>query len=237
MEFRKRLRGIFVGAVLLSAAGSVQALTINMSLIQAAWGNVVIDNPNTLAGVGSNEITWNMPLSGGDHSSFLFDNSAALSTQMNSAFSLGEFTYFNYPVLGESLDSASLYINAALNIGGTMVDADSLIVPFSLHDISGQCGNPNCTRDQVKIKAAGSIGTFNVGGMEYTLNIVGFMTDGQLKNVLHVFDYDQSTASLMAEFRAVAIPEPGTFGLLLGGFGALFWRRRRSGQAIRRQSH
>ncbi len=229
MEFRKELRGIFVGVVLLSAAGSAQALTINISLVQAAWGNVVIDTPNTLTGAGTNEITWNMPLSGGDHSSFRFDKSAELSTQMNTAFSLGEFTYLNYPVLGESLDSADLYLNAVLNIGGTVINANSLNVPFSLHPISGNCGNPNCTRDQVKLKGAKSIGTFNVGGIEYTLDILGFLTNGQLKNVLHVFDNDQSTASLIAEFRAVAMPEPGTFGLLLGGFGVLFWKRRRPG--------
>jgi len=229
MEFRKGLRGIFLSAVLLSAAGSAQALTINVSVIQAAWGNVVIDDPNTLAGVGTNEITWNMPSSDGDHSSFRFDSSAALSTQMNTAFSLGEFTYANYPVLGESLDSAELYMNAVLNIDGTVITANPLSVPFSLHLLSGNCGNPNCTRDQVKLKGTKSIGIFNVGGMEYSLDILGFMTNGQLKNVLHVFDNDQSTASLIAQFTAVAIPEPGTFGLLLGGFSALLWIRRRPG--------
>lgn len=227
MEFRKGLRGIFFGAVLLSAAGPAQALTINMSLIEAAWGNVVIDTPNTLMGEGTNEITWNVPSNDGDHSGFRFAHFSELSTQTNTEFSLGEFTYFNYPAMGENLESADLYINAALDIAGAVVTADSLNIPFGLHPISGNCGNPNCTRDQVKLKDAKSIGTFNAGGMAYSLDILGFRTNGQLKKVLHVFDNDQSTASLIARFRPTAIPEPGTFGLLLVGFTALFWSRRR----------
>ncbi|MDH3511055.1 MAG: PEP-CTERM sorting domain-containing protein [Gammaproteobacteria bacterium] len=227
MDFRNRLRGIFVVAVLLSAADSAHALTINMSFIEAAWSNVVIDTPNTLTGEGTNEITWNMPSNDGDHSGFRFNHFSQLSTQTNTEFSLGEFTYFNYPAMGEDLDTADLYIHSVLDIAGTVVTADSLNVPFSLHQISGNCGNPNCTRDQVKLKGARSIGTFNAGGIAYSLDILGFRTNGQLKNVLHVFDNDRSTASLIARFTPTAIPEPGTFGLLLVGFTALFWSRRR----------
>jgi len=235
MEFRKELVTLFTCASLAIFAGSAQAMTINMGLIQSAWGNVVIDDPNTLTGVGTNEITWNMSLSSGDHSGFRFDNTTPFSTQTNTAFSLGDFTYINYPT-GENLESAELYIDAFIDIGGTFLNTNSMSVPFSLHPISGKCGNPICTRDQIKLKGSESLGTFNVGGMEYSLDILGFMTDGKLKNVLHVFDNDQSTASLMAEFRAVKLSEPGTFGLLLAGLTALVWSRRRV-YAFRRQSH
>ena len=236
MEFRKVLLNLLACAALAGFTGSAHAATININLIQSVWGNVVIDNPNTLSGVGSNEITWNVPLSGGDHSGFRFDNAAPLSTQASTAFSLGQFTYFNYPQMGENLHSADLYINADLNIGGTTAAANSMSVPFSLHAISGNCNNPNCTRDQIKLKGTESIATFNVGGMQYSLDITGFMIDGKLKNVMHVFDNDQSTASLMAEFRVIAMSEPGTFGLLVAGLIALLWSRRRS-YAVRRQIH
>ena len=236
MEFRKVLLNLLACAALAGFTGSAHAATININLIQSVWGNVVIDNPNTLSGVGSNEITWNVPLSGGDHSGFRFDNAAPLSTQASTAFSLGQFTYFNYPQMGESLHSADLYINADFNIAGTTAAANSMSVPFSLHAISGNCNNPNCTRDQIKLKGTESIATFNVGGMQYSLDITGFMIDGKLKNVMHVFDNDQSTASLMAEFRVVAMSEPGTFGLLAAGLIALLWSRRRS-YAVRRQIH
>lgn len=236
MEFRKRRVIQITCAALIAFGGSAQAATINMSLIQSAWGNVVIGNPNTLSGVGTNVITWNMPPVDGDHSAFHFDNAATLSMPTNTAFSLGEFTYFNYPAMGEDLDSADLYINTVLNIDGTVVNANSMSVPFTLHPISGNCGNPNCNRDQIKLTGTQSIGTFNIGGMEYSLDIMGFLTDGKIKSVLHVFDNDQSTASLMAEFRATAIPEPGTLGLLLAGFAGLAWNKRRS-LAVRRQNH
>ena len=108
MEFRKVLLNLLACAALAGFTGSAHAATININLIQSVWGNVVIDNPNTLSGVGSNEITWNVPLSGGDHSGFRFDNAAPLSTQVSTAFSLGQFTYFNYPQMGESLHSADL---------------------------------------------------------------------------------------------------------------------------------
>jgi hypothetical protein len=237
MEFRKELRNLFACAALMGFACSAQALTINMSLVQSVWGNVVIDNPNTLTGVGTNEITWNIPLDNSDHSGFRFDIAAQISTQTNTAFSLGDFTYFNYPAMGENLESADLYTNAALNFAGTIVNTNSLSVPFSLHPVSGNCGNPNCTRDQIKLKGTESIGTFNVGGMQYSLDIMGFMIDGELKNVLHVFDNDQRTAPLIAQISATAIPEPGTFGLLLAGFTALIWNRRRPRPAFRNQNH
>jgi hypothetical protein len=198
-----------------------------MSLIQSAWQNVVIGDPNTLNGVGTNEITWNMPAGGGDHSGFRFENTSGVNTPMNTSFSLGEFTYSNFPAMGENLQGADLTFNATMSIDATVVTMNAMSVPFSLHPISGNCGNPNCTRDQIKLNGTPSIGTFNVGGMAYSLDIMGFLIDGKVKNVLQVFDNDQSTASLIAEFRATAMPEPGTFGLLIVGITAMVWNRRR----------
>jgi hypothetical protein len=227
MEFRNGLIRLLAGAALLGVAGSAQALSINMSLIQTAWQNVVIGNPNTLTGVGTNEIKWNMPVDDGDHSGFRFENTSSVSTPANTSFSLGEFTYFNYPAMGENMESADLTFSATIIIDATLVTMNAMSVPFSLHPVSGNCENPNCTRDQIKLKGSPSIGTFNVGGMEYSLDIMGFLIDGKVKNVFHVFDNDQSTASLIAEFRATAIPEPGTFGLFIAGITAMVWSRRR----------
>jgi len=227
MKFRKYLVEVSIGVCLLCAAASAHAVSIEVSRLISAWNNVVIDSPNTLDGEGTNKIMWGLPINEGDHSAFLFDNTSASAGQVNSPFSLGQFTYFNKLVTGETPESAELHLDAAFDIGGTSVSANNLDVQFRLHQIPGQCGRPNCSRDLVKLKNTEGIATFVVDGAAYTLNILGFMTDDGLKTVLHSFDDSESRVELVGEFTVTAIPEPGTLGLALFGFAVLLVCRRR----------
>lgn len=226
MNFPRYLRQICVGISLLCTAGSANAVSIEVSRLISAWDNVVIDSPNALNGEGTNKIMWGLPINAGDHSAFLFDNTSASASQVNSPFSLGQFTYFNNLVTGEAPDSAKLHFDAAFDIGGTIVSANNFDVQFRLHQIPGRCGRPNCSRDLVKLENTEDIATFVLGGAAYSLNILGFMAEDGLKTVLHSFDDTESRVELVGEFTVTEIAEPGTLGLALFGFAVLLACRR-----------
>ena len=231
MKIRMDLIKSLLITCLLSVTGSAQAVSIDVTQIIGAWTNVIIGSPNSLSGLGTHEIHWGLPIDGNDESAFSFAGVTSSGGQVESAFSLGQFTYLNNLVTGEAPESANLHFAAEFDVDGTTVASNSLAVQFDLHQIPGNCGRPNCSRDLVKLKNTDHIATFVVGDMTYSLSILGFGTSNGLKTVLQTFDGSSSSAELVGVITATEVAEPGTLVLVLMGLMMLTINGRRAARA------
>ncbi|KKB79369.1 hypothetical protein VW29_17555 [Devosia limi DSM 17137] len=93
----------------------------------------------------------------------------------NDAFSLGTFTHFNFPVNGETLDSAKLQVTFTAIINGVPTLVGPVTINFDHTETSNDYGD---SRDNDIISISNATATVNIAGQDYTLNILGFVPAG-----------------------------------------------------------
>lgn len=239
---------------LILGAGASQAASVDFNVLQAGWanasgGNVIdIDAPYTdpaSIAWGTNGSTPLVTSSG-----YTFDARDTPFSEMQplSVFDLGMFTHYNNPInSGTSINSVDLLIQASIEVfddSDVSIFNDTLNFVFNVtHDETTNNANPceyaddgsdpggdvnrNGCADRVVITAAPGSETFEVGGEEYTLNILGFAAPDGMGGYLFSSDFLSAEGltnqrTLVAQFSApAAIPLPAGFVLLLGGVGAL----------------
>src|SRR5690554_4124829 len=98
-----------IGALLLTAAMSVAAFPVDVTSIDGIFQNTKDENGNTVAGEGSNLISWGGSSS---QSSYEFNGASPLPIQVTdtSEFVLGTLTHTNNQVTGSTLTSTDLAI-------------------------------------------------------------------------------------------------------------------------------
>lgn len=215
---------------LISLTANAALITVNS--IGADWTNVVgdssfryIDNDPIS---GNEEIRWGADsflnqLPAEQQSGYRFDGAAPLSFDVNTntAFSLGDFTHFNFPVYGDSISSAQLSISTDLHIGGESLSSGPFTFSFIHNETQNNCvyligATADCANDLVSFGSLITADTFIIGSEMFTLELLGFQQDGVTTSSFSTVERQENVAQLMAIFRTPTnVPEPG-IAILLG---------------------
>jgi hypothetical protein len=225
------MKNLFLKTSLIAAfalSASAQAITINS--VAADWFPTQLTNGtaatyiNTDGVVGNEEIRWGGAATNAEQSGYRFDSSSVpASADVDTTFSLGEFTHFNFPVYEPSLDNAQL--NIALNFtlaGGITLDK---IFSFSFdHDETTNSGVGNCCNDLVTVSNLVTTDVFVIGGVTHTLLLKGFLQNGSVVDSFSTVENLANQATLIGSFSEFkptthGVPEPTP--LLLFGLGLL----------------
>lgn len=185
----------------------------------------------TLSGVDgevNNRLTWGTPTTN-SFSNYVQFNGTSINALTGSQFKIGDLTYRNgattdnfdgdFPLAVTLVLSAPTSVSQNFNFG------------FNILNTANFTGDPVLDGDRLRFATAGlSSQSFSFNGVDYTLALTGFSSDGGLTFVDEFNSPEGSTASagLYGQVIAVeAVPEPlTTTGLLLAGAGLLGTRRR-----------
>lgn len=249
------LGGLAVGA-LGALATDVRAapFEITTSGIWTATLPPQVGSPDTLTGIGTNEIRWGVAEPGGQKSGYRFlglgptgahpaAQFADLDALLAAQFDVGDFTHINFPITGGSITQASLQMT--MTIQDTGVGGGSQVLNFSFNFTHNETDNtPGATGDPcpitgvpqpsdgcpdiVGLQTVFSQEIVNIGGQQLVLEILGFVP-GHAGSPISEFltsENAENLASLVVRFSA-PIPEPATLGILGLGLAALGWQQRR----------
>jgi hypothetical protein len=214
---------------------AANAAIITVDSIAADWTDVIggtnVNYVNTDFIAGNEEIRWGNPAEL-EQSGYRFDGSAPPSFLVNTdmAFSLGNFTHFNFPIYGGGIDSAQLNITADLQIDGNPQAGGPFTFSFMHDETPNDCAPlPVCANDLVSFSNLISSDTFMIGGDLFTLELLGFQQGGSTTSSFSTVEGRANVAQLMAVFRApTTVPEPGVAFLLGLGLLAMRMTRKRA---------
>jgi hypothetical protein len=242
-----------LAAMTLAAPAAAVTGTLTINPITAAWSDVTGTTPTFSGTNTSPTIRWGTS-TGSGRSGYNF-SSAAVPLDVNyvvdgagETFDLGTFTHFNNPITGGSITGARLTITYGVSVNGGAVTNYSSVFRL-LHDetpngsdpcafggANDQGVNVNGCADRVRIGLlAGASESFEIDGIEYFLDIDGFFANNTLVNQFLTVERKDNQAVLRGAIVAASalgpggVPEPGTWAMMLLGFGAV-------GIAARRRS-
>lgn len=233
-------------AALLGAAATAQAATVTFSNIKGTWYD---GNPATNISYSGNNSTfasadWGTGgTSGYDFAAAAGAPSVVVPPSPSPDFQLGTFTHRNQPInAGSSITDVKLKVTADVDVDGTGVGPKEFTFQF-LHNETDNGANPcangqannqgvniNGCADQVTFQSLTSSDTFIIGGMTYTIAIVGFEVSGSVIPEFWTTEQANNSANLFAQVRvSTAVPEPGMLALVgIGLLGAAAARRRKA---------
>ncbi len=219
----------------LFALGSVAGLNaaINLSTVTGTWSNPT-GNPVNYSGNGTSTIHWGNGVNGGQNSGYNFTGLAPQNNLgLDTAFSIGTFTHYNFPITGNTLTGVDLTVKAGLNINGTAINFTGTY-DFN-HNETPNVGGNNCCNDIVSfLNNQAQLGTFKINGEDYTITLLGFKTTsgGPLLTDFSTIEGQKNKATLFAKItKHVGVPEPSTYLMMsafLGICGVLVTRRKKA---------
>lgn len=221
---------VFLWAILLILGISVTAGAVPFSgTAIGSWVDVVSDDPTDVFSVNNNDIggeayfNWGVVGAVGTtpfNNQFMFDgvgsDGGTWTIDTESPFLLGDFSYRN----GSTTNSTGIN-GVSLDIQLAIIDplflSDSFIFDFSITNTPNDTGNPVTDGDIVTVTNPFSDTTFMYDGTEYTLELLGFSSDGGATVRYDFSSPEGATASagLYGRITASPVPEPATM-LLLG---------------------
>ena len=174
------------------------------------------DNPFTA------DFAWGIPASNSTNNLFMFNGFSFTDVEENTPFSIGDFMYRNgstYNSVG--VDGVTLSIDLDLT-DPLSVDDNAFDFAFSIENTPNVSGDPVADGDIVTVMNSFSPATFNYAGVEYTLNLLGFSSDGGA-NIRTDFSSPENGTQCAALFAQITsdvqqVPEPGIISLLIMGF-------------------
>ena len=184
------------------------------------------------SGVGTSNFSWGIGADSAPSSLSFAGN--AFNTLTEQVFSFGTLSYFNGATYaGTEAESVDLNVTASftspLGVTGSFLYDLGLINTLNVSD-------PNASADIIQFQTAFPSSTFTSGGINYTLEFLGF---GHISgsgfstvNQFHVLEGERASAELMGRVtqNIPAVPEPETYAMLLVGLGLFgFQLRRRKG--------
>lgn len=209
----------FTAVASLALANSVQAAPPFTGNSSGTWGTPTPSAfPITFSGVGTNTFLWGDPASFGTGANSLSFAGNAFSTNFNTPFQVGTLTYFNgTTTIGTTPNSVPLNVLLAFtDPSGLNQNFD---FAFNLTSVPNT-GTPDENADFVYPPNSFSNTSFNFGGQDYTLQLLGFSKDGgtTLVNEFRVRESETDTAGLYARItlNPRTTPEPSSIQALLG---------------------
>ena len=226
-----------------------QATTLTINPITAAWGNVVgagATLSTTGNGTASAGIRWGNPATAAGQSGYQFTAAAVpLNTNVvvngvGSLFTLGGFTHINQPIFAPSITGAQLTISYGVAVGATNLGSYNAVFDFTHEETpngdspclfggaNGQGVNINGCADRVTISLnSGASQFFNLDGVNYSLDISGFLAGGSPATEFLTIEQRENFALLRGRISAESVigtggvPEPQSWAMMLLGFGAV----------------
>ncbi|QSJ15913.1 choice-of-anchor K domain-containing protein [Nostoc sp. UHCC 0702] len=216
----------------LTIANSVQAAPPFTGASSGTWATPTPSgSPYVYNGVGTNTFDWGDADGFGTGPNILSFDGNSFSTGIDTPFQVGNLTYFNgTTVVGTTPSSVPLDVLLAFTDPGGLNKSFS----FDFNLVSTEnTGTPEENADFVFPPSTFSSTSFNFGGQDYTLQLLGFSKDGgtTIVNQFNVLENARDTAGLYAQITKVPkpIPEPSSLlGLMLlnTGGGVIFLQKK-----------
>jgi hypothetical protein len=203
--------------------GGAHAATLDVSGVTGSWtGLQPTTGPTNVNGIGTNTVRWGTPFKGpggtGEQSGYNFTGTALGAYESGTEFDLGTFTHFNKTIYkGTSITGANLGLAVSIVIGGV---SQAITAAFKFDHwetdndgFRGACQNGgalntginvNGCADRVRIlNNTGSENQFAINGVQYVLEITGFLVGAQPFTEFWTQERADNTAVLRARFRAI----------------------------------
>ncbi|OZH51489.1 hypothetical protein AFK68_30685 [Hydrocoleum sp. CS-953] len=206
-----------------ATTGKVEAITF-AGTTSGSWGlpavSTGIESLSNQNGGTNNRLTWGIPAAWSFKNYVQYDG-LGFSTDVNTLFAVGDLTYRNGATFYGFNGDFPLEIE--LSFTNSFNNAESLNYTFNIFNTPNIYNDPVLDGDILTFTANDLTNdTFNFGGVDYTLKLAGFSSDGGNTFLSEFNSPENSTAeaTLYAEIIKVDVPEPTTIaGLgLLGVF-------------------
>lgn len=174
-------------------------------------------------GVGSDHVTWGTPLTGYKANELSFQSNTPFSALLGGQFKVGSISYFNGTILDDT-ELTGLTLNLGLNFANPAIGLLTKSFALGLYSTPNE-GSADANADYVYLPALQSINDFVVDGQAYQFELRGFDNvrgDGYLDSSareFHVREGEGATADVFGVLSAV--PEPGTWAMMLIGFATI----------------
>jgi len=209
----QKLSIVAVGAMLTTFGLGSTANALTLSSSSGTWINVNTTDPDLrFQTVGNeNQVRWGLPLRPNTQQSGLgFTGVTNRIFDINEVFQVGSLRYFNTVISGPLVLGADLSVN--LNFSEPSVN-QSFTFNFGIDETPNRLpcrysGTTVCP-DRITFPNAFAPQTFNVGGVDYTLQLIGFSdaTGGIIRND---FIGEENTTNQTFLFARITTPPPVT---------------------------
>lgn len=223
----KHLKHLAVAALL--AVASVGAHAVTMSDITGCWRSAV-GAPAVITGCDTTSTTasWGTAATSGGTSSYSFTATPTpFNIPLGAAFDLGTFVHRNFPIFPPSISSISLDVDYTVDGFGQRTGSFDFLHEETTNAVP--CAYPGgapCA-DRVRlVNTTAPSQFFNIGGIDYGLDILGFKVGDTLFSQFITFENLSNGAVLQARLVdrtqfSNLVPEPAPLALLGLGLAAL----------------
>lgn len=223
---KKILMLLFAVSLVLGMMGVASALTL--SSVEGAWSNPIGgSNINYYYNVGiaygnGNEvqIKWGDPATSAGQSGLGFTGIAPPASVfgIGDAFEIGQLRHFNNPIYN-AVSAVDLTISLSFSDPAGL--NDSFLFNFTVDETPNTTGGSPGDDDFIYFPSGFADETFNIGGVEYTLELLGFGASADsLVDQFQSPEGGTNSTLLWAKITTPpSVPEPGT--MLLFGLGLL----------------
>jgi len=218
--------------MLFATTGKVEAITFagtssgswGLPFVSAGAESLSSENDGT-----NNRLTWGNSVSWSFTNYVQYDG-LGFSADVDTLFAVGDLTYRN----GSTYNSfnGDFPLEVQLSFTNPFNSAENFNYAFNIFNTFNTTGDPVLDGDKLQFQANGLTNdTFNFNGVDYTLNLIGFSTDGGNTFVSEFNSPEGSVANakLYAQISRADVPEPtAVFGLgLLGVYLAGSLKKKR----------
>lgn len=220
-------------------AGVAQAILFE-GTATGSWINVVSTDAGDVYSVNNNDaggiatFNWGTPATTAFDNQFSFDGSGSdgspgWSTLDETAFLIGDFSYRNGSTFNSiGIDGVDLSIDLAITSPLGLLD--TFAFDFSITNTPNTSGDPVLDGDIVTVTSSFSPTIFSYLGTDYTLELLGFSTDGGA-SITTDFSSPEGAIAAAGVYGRITqnfdVPEPSILAMM--GIGLLGFMFRRKG--------
>jgi len=217
------------GALALTAGSADAAFEVNIDSVTGTWTSATLEGGGSATGVGGDTISWGTAFGGPGPSSYVFEGIAPSGPfALGDTFTLGNFTHNNNPILGDSLETATLEVNVTGEVTNGLTKGLNVtsVFEFEHEETPNDPGPPDSNDIVTATSNIEQTTNFPPGSEEFAFIFAGFKVGGDVFEEFSTVEGQSNMASLQAQ----VVPLPAALPLMLGGLGAIYGvaRRRRA---------
>lgn len=211
---------------------SLVSFSASSALFQGT-GSGVFDNPAgpsgfAVTGVGTNQFTWGIATTGSPASSLDYTG-RSFDIDENDRFVFGTLNYFNGNIESQT-GATSVDLNVGLNFTSPFTNTENFTFNLGLINTQNNA-DPDSSADIVNFDNTVPSNFFSSGGLDFTLEFIGFGTltgsGFTIKDSFRVLETESATVDLVGRITSTPTPVPGAVWLFSSGLIALVAIRRR----------